>query len=108
MPLNLDLIKQQIQDMRNEVLNGVYDNLETKYSYMFEKVPSLFKLIKENETEYSSMLEYIMSSAEAVNNSNDKKSTMEEKTKEIDEVLAETYIYPVVGKLDEQSSSSKK
>lgn len=107
---NIDtvLLREQIKAMRDEVLNGSFVGLEEKYEYLFVTTPSIFLLIKDNEIDYTSMLEYLISSIEEINTSKDKAKATDVKHEEINEVLAETYLYPVLGRPEDQPSSSKK
>lgn len=106
--MNIDtvLLKKQITDMRNDILNKKSEGLHDKYSYLFTKTPSIFHLIKDNEINYTAMLDYLISNVEEINNSEEKDISTDLKHQEVNEVLAETYIYPVVGRPEDQASSS--
>lgn len=107
---DIDLIKlkKEITQMRVQVLNGENLDYQSKYGYLFEKTPSIFFLIKDNEEDYLDMLNMMLSNLEYVRQHNDSIDTaLTEKHNEVNKLLAEKYIYPVVGKPGESSNNSR-
>ena len=56
--IDLVKLKNDIHLMRTDVMSGVETNYQSKYIYLFEKTPSIFFLIKDNEEENS--LDYML------------------------------------------------
>lgn len=103
--IDVKLIREQVNKMREDVLNGNLDTevLKQKYSYLFNTTPSIWFMIKDNESnDYMPLLEVLLGKAEDFHGSKseDKESELETKHHEVNEILAETYVYPVVGKLE--------
>lgn len=112
--IDVKCIREQVNKMREDVLNGNLDTemLKEKYSYLFNTTPSIWFMIKDNgdnevnevneSNDYMPLLDVLLGKAEDFHGSKseDKESELETKHHEVNEILAEAYVYPVVGKLN--------
>jgi hypothetical protein len=92
--LDISMLIKQVGDMYLSVKNGEPD-LEIKYCYLFEKVPSVFMLLKDNEMpkEQLPFLIYMIKQAGRV-----QIGEIDAYQTDVDmgKILAEKYIFPVI------------
>lgn len=100
--IDIKKVRKQVDDMRNEVLNGNIDEefLKKKFYYLFLNTPSIWFMVKDNETEYMGLLDILLDKAEDFHATpeDNKENVLETQHHEVNELLAEKYIYPVVGR----------
>ena len=104
--MNVTLLRQQIKEMREDIINGRElddEKLKVKYEYLFSKTPSLWYMIKDNEENYMDLLNILLDKAEAFHGEKEEnqEAVLEKEHHSVNELLAEKYVYPVVGKKPE-------
>ncbi len=100
--LDMKMVRKQISGMRDQVLNGNTDGdyLKKEFEYLFSNTPSIWFMIKDNETDYMDLLDILLDKAQDFHSTPEdkKESILETQHHEVNELLAEKYVYPVVGK----------
>ena len=99
-----DRVLTEVTAMKNDIENGVEGiNFEEKYSFLFEKAPTIFNIVKSNDHDYLPMLMYMVNAAKQISSGDVDK---DEKEKEIGVVLANKYLNPILDKLNEPEAST--
>jgi len=97
-----DKVLSQVTSMSDDVKNSVEDiNFEEKYAFLLENAPTIFNIVKSNDHDYMPMLLYMINAAKQITAGEIEK---EEKEKEIGEMLADKYLYPVLDTINEQTN----
>jgi hypothetical protein len=96
--MDSDRVLTEVIAMKAEIENKVEGiDFETKYSFLFEKAPTIFNIVKSNDHDYLPMLMYMIKAAKQISDGDVDK---EETEKEIGLVLADKYLNPILDKLN--------
>ena len=102
--MDADRVLSEVTAMKADIehrVDGI--NFEEKYSFLFEKAPTIFNIVKSNDHDYLPMLMYMINAAKQISSGDVDK---EEKEKEIGVVLAKKYLNPILDKLNEPEASA--